>query len=147
MSDSKDSTVTYTEVSSLFEDLFNIGSSRLEGPPMMPDDSYAYVVAALWAPPSPDYVPGPEHPPSPAYAPEFVSEPVYPNFMPPEDDVLPVEVPPFLAADSPIVDSPGYIPGSDLKEDPDEELIILSTEETMRMMMMGHSTMMKMMID
>ncbi|GJX88063.1 hypothetical protein Tco_0340077 [Tanacetum coccineum] len=52
MSDSEDSTVTYTEAST-----------------------------------SPNYVPGPEHPPSP----DFVSEPLYPEFMPPEDDVLPVE--------------------------------------------------------
>nr|GEV22655.1 putative reverse transcriptase domain-containing protein [Tanacetum cinerariifolium] len=53
ISNSEDSTVTYTEAS-----------------------------------PSPDYVPGPEHPPSPAYVPEFVPEPVYPEFMPLEDDVL-----------------------------------------------------------
>nr|GFB62404.1 hypothetical protein [Tanacetum cinerariifolium] len=32
------------------------------------------------APPSPDYVPGPEYPPSP----EFVPKPVYPEFMPAE---------------------------------------------------------------
>ncbi|GJZ95375.1 hypothetical protein Tco_0667709, partial [Tanacetum coccineum] len=56
MSDSEDSTVTYTAVSSPF------GAS-------------------------PDYVPGPEYPPSP----EFVPEHVYPEFMPPEDDVLPAE--------------------------------------------------------
>nr|GEW29530.1 hypothetical protein [Tanacetum cinerariifolium] len=41
--------------------------------------------------PSLDYVPGPEHPPSPAYVPEFVLEPVYPAFMPPEDDFDPEE--------------------------------------------------------
>nr|GEY58732.1 hypothetical protein [Tanacetum cinerariifolium] len=37
-------------------------------------------------PPSPGYVPGPEYPPSPVYVP-YVLEPVYPEFMPPEDDV------------------------------------------------------------
>ncbi|GJX01519.1 reverse transcriptase domain-containing protein [Tanacetum coccineum] len=60
MSDSEDSTVTYTEVSSPFEDLSDIGSPRVDGLPMMPEDPYAYVVAAFQAPPSPDYVPGPE---------------------------------------------------------------------------------------
>ncbi|GKD25286.1 ribonuclease H-like domain-containing protein [Tanacetum coccineum] len=80
MSDSEDSTVTYTEVSSLFEDLSNIGSPGVDGLPMMLEDPY--VEAALQALPSPDYVPCPEHPPSP----DFVPEPVYPEFMPPEDD-------------------------------------------------------------
>nr|GEU59831.1 putative reverse transcriptase domain-containing protein [Tanacetum cinerariifolium] len=56
MSDSKDSTVTYTE------------------------DPYAYVEASLQAPPSPDYVPSPEHPPSPAYVPK-----IYPESDPEED--------------------------------------------------------------
>nr|GEW80919.1 putative reverse transcriptase domain-containing protein [Tanacetum cinerariifolium] len=78
--------VTYTEVSSRFEDLSDIGSLGVDGLPMMPQDPYAYVKAALQALPSPDYVPGPEHPPSPAYVPDFVPEPVYPKFMPPKDD-------------------------------------------------------------
>ncbi|GKC51927.1 hypothetical protein Tco_1074672, partial [Tanacetum coccineum] len=65
MSDSEDSTVTYTEVSSLFEDLSDIGSSGVivhgyDGLTIMPEDPYAYVEAALQASPSPDYVPGPE---------------------------------------------------------------------------------------
>nr|GEV08041.1 hypothetical protein [Tanacetum cinerariifolium] len=58
MSDSEDSTVTYTEVSSPFEDLSYIGSSRVDVLPMMPHDPYAYVKAALQALQSPDYVPG-----------------------------------------------------------------------------------------
>ncbi|GJS49767.1 putative reverse transcriptase domain-containing protein [Tanacetum coccineum] len=56
MSDSEDSTVTYTAVSSLFADLPDIGSPGVDGPPVMPEDPYAYVVAAFEAPPSPDYV-------------------------------------------------------------------------------------------
>ncbi|GJU14141.1 hypothetical protein Tco_1136537 [Tanacetum coccineum] len=56
MSASEDSTVTYTAVSSSFEGLSNIGSPRVDGPPMMPEDPYAYVVAVFQAPPSPDYV-------------------------------------------------------------------------------------------
>ncbi|GJY74251.1 hypothetical protein Tco_0478682 [Tanacetum coccineum] len=62
MSDSEDSTITYTAVSSLFEGLSDIGSLGVDGPPMMPEDPYAYVVAAFQAPPSPDYVPSPEEP-------------------------------------------------------------------------------------
>ncbi|GJZ27529.1 putative reverse transcriptase domain-containing protein [Tanacetum coccineum] len=58
----EDSTVTYMEVSSPFEDLSDIGSSGVDGLPMMPEDPYAYVVASFQAPPSPDYVPGPEEP-------------------------------------------------------------------------------------
>ncbi|GJU61551.1 hypothetical protein Tco_1243386 [Tanacetum coccineum] len=58
MSYSEDSTVTYTEVSSPFVDLSDIRSSRVDGRPVMPEDPYAYVVAAFQAPPSPDYVPG-----------------------------------------------------------------------------------------
>nr|GEV06009.1 putative reverse transcriptase domain-containing protein [Tanacetum cinerariifolium] len=84
-------------------------------------DPYAYVEASLQAPPSPDYVPGPEHPPSPAYAPEFVSEPVYPEFMPPENDILPAKEHPLLASVLPTTDSPRYIlesdPAKDLEED------------------------------
>nr|GFB02659.1 hypothetical protein [Tanacetum cinerariifolium] len=50
-------------------------SPRVDELPMMPQDPYSYVEATLQAPPSPDYVPGPEHPPSPAYASEFVLKP------------------------------------------------------------------------
>nr|GEV23589.1 hypothetical protein [Tanacetum cinerariifolium] len=56
MSDYEDSTVTYTAVSSHLE-----------------------------APPSLDYVPGPEHQPSPVYVPEFVPEP-FDLDEDPEDD-------------------------------------------------------------
>ncbi|GJZ43879.1 putative reverse transcriptase domain-containing protein [Tanacetum coccineum] len=62
MSDSEDSTVTYTAVSSPFGGLSDIGSPGVDGPPVMPEDPYAYVVAAFQAPPSLDYVPGPEEP-------------------------------------------------------------------------------------
>ncbi|GKA87646.1 hypothetical protein Tco_0809410 [Tanacetum coccineum] len=65
MSDSEDSMVTYTAVSSPFTDFLDIGSPRVDAPPMMAEDPYAYVVAAFQAPPSPDYVSGPEYPISP----------------------------------------------------------------------------------
>ncbi|GJR11152.1 retrovirus-related pol polyprotein from transposon TNT 1-94 [Tanacetum coccineum] len=60
MLDLEDSTVTYTQVSSPFIDLSDIGSPGVDRPPMMPEDPYAYIVAAYQAPPSPDYIPGPE---------------------------------------------------------------------------------------
>ncbi|GJZ80781.1 integrase, catalytic region, zinc finger, CCHC-type containing protein [Tanacetum coccineum] len=110
MSDSEDSTVTYTEISSPYEDLSDIGSPGAEGP-------------IFQDPPSPDYVPGPEEPeqapPSPIYVP-FVPEPVYPKFLP-EDDVLPVEEQPLPVAASPTTESPGYILESDPEEDPEED--------------------------
>ncbi|GKA20007.1 hypothetical protein Tco_0699922, partial [Tanacetum coccineum] len=95
MSDSEDSTVTYTALSSLFTDLPNIGSPGVDGPPMMPGDPYAYMVAAFQAPPSPDYVL--------------------------EDEVLPAEEQPLPAAGSPTADSPGNVPKSNPEEDPKDD--------------------------
>ncbi|GJS40998.1 hypothetical protein Tco_0566041 [Tanacetum coccineum] len=111
MSDSEVSTVTYTELSSPYEDLSDVGSPGVEGP-------------IFQDPPSPDYVPGPEEPeqapPSPIYIP-FVLEPVYPEFLPVDDEVFPAEEQPMPAADSPTHQSPGYIPESDPEEDPEED--------------------------
>ncbi|GJX92766.1 hypothetical protein Tco_0347352, partial [Tanacetum coccineum] len=121
MSDSEHSTVTYTSISSDYEEPSDVGSLgvvfyRYDGLPMHP--------------PSPDYVPEPEHPPSPDYVPghppshvyvPYVSEPAYPEFMPLEDDVFPAEEQPLLAAVSSTANLPGYITESDPKEDPEEE--------------------------
>ncbi|GJY66527.1 hypothetical protein Tco_0468765 [Tanacetum coccineum] len=117
MSDSEDSTVTYTAVSSPFRGLPNIGSPGVDGPPVMPKDPYAYIVAAFKAPPSSDYVPGPEYPPLP----EFAPKPVYLEFVPPEDDVLLAEEQPLPATVSPTANSSGYIDESDPDEDSEEE--------------------------
>ncbi|GKB85475.1 hypothetical protein Tco_0957747 [Tanacetum coccineum] len=105
MSDSKDFTVTYTAVSNPFADLPDIGSPGVDGPTVMPEDPYAYVVAAFQAPPSPDYM----------------SKPVYPEFIPLEDEILPAEEQPLPTAVSPTADSPGYVPESDPEEDDDED--------------------------
>nr|GFC04244.1 hypothetical protein [Tanacetum cinerariifolium] len=74
--------------------------------------------------PPPDYVPGPEEPdqapPSPVYIP-YVPEPVYPEYIPLEYDVLPAEEQTLPAAASPTTDSPGYIPESNLDEDPEDD--------------------------
>ncbi|GJT88097.1 hypothetical protein Tco_1069814 [Tanacetum coccineum] len=111
MSDSEHSTVTYTSVSIPVEDDSDIGSPGINGPPIMPEDPYAYIMAAYEVPPSPDYIPGPEVPPSPDYIPgpevppspdyipgpeepqsppplDFVPEPMYPEYMPQEDEIL-----------------------------------------------------------
>ncbi|GJU63284.1 reverse transcriptase domain-containing protein [Tanacetum coccineum] len=121
MSDSEDSTVTYTTVSSPFEGLSDIGSSGVNGPPVMPEDPYAYVVAAFQALPLPDYVPSPEEPKQAPLSPEFV----------PEDEVFPIKEKPLPAAVSPTTDSPRYIADSnpeDLKEDPEEDPIDYPTD-------------------
>ncbi|GKF09047.1 hypothetical protein Tco_0043271, partial [Tanacetum coccineum] len=144
MLDSEHSTVTYTSVSILVEDDSDIGSPGIDRPPIMPEDPYAYIMAAYQVPPSldyipgpevlpsPDYIPGPEVPPSPDYIPspeepqsppllDFVPEPMYPDYMPQEDEILPAEEQPLPAAASPTVDSPGYIPESNPKEEPEED--------------------------
>ncbi|GJS94588.1 hypothetical protein Tco_0801556 [Tanacetum coccineum] len=117
MSDYKDSTVTYIAMSSPFRRFSDIGSPRVDGPPVMPEDPYVYVLAAFQAPPSPDYVSDPEYPPLP----DFVPEPVYPEFMPPKDEILPAKEQPLPIAASLAADSPGYVPGSNLEEDPVED--------------------------
>nr|GFA99871.1 hypothetical protein [Tanacetum cinerariifolium] len=101
MSDSEDSTVTYTTVSSPYEGQSGDVSLGVDGPPVMPEDPYVYVVAAFHALPLPDYVPGFEEP----------------EQAPPS--------PPLPAAASPTTESLGYIlesdPNEDSKEDDDED--------------------------
>ncbi|GJZ77315.1 hypothetical protein Tco_0641987, partial [Tanacetum coccineum] len=92
-----------------------------DGLPMQPVD-----------PPSPDYVPGPEHPASPDYVPgpehlpspieiPFVPEPEYPEYLVPSEDEAPIEDQPLPADASPVALSPGYVPDTDPKEDPEED--------------------------
>ncbi|GKB00987.1 hypothetical protein Tco_0829031 [Tanacetum coccineum] len=108
MSDSEDSTVTYTKIPNLYKDPSDMGSPGVEGP-------------IFHDPPSPDYVPDPEEPeqapPSPIYVP-FVPEPIYQEFLPVYDDVFSAEEQPMPATDLPTHQSPGYILESDPKEDP-----------------------------
>ncbi|GKE85265.1 hypothetical protein Tco_1559007 [Tanacetum coccineum] len=144
MSDSEHSTVTYTSISILVEDDSNIGSPGIDGPPIMPKDPYAYIMVAYLVPPSPDYIPGPEVPPLPNYIPgpevppspdyipgpeepqsppllDFIPEPMYPEYIPQEDEILPVEEQPQPAAASPTADSPGYVPKEDDDDNDDDE--------------------------
>ncbi|GJU59719.1 hypothetical protein Tco_1237485 [Tanacetum coccineum] len=127
MSYSDELGVTHTKISSPFEGLSDIGSPRVVGPeheglPWMLDDPYVQV--ALQAPPSPDYIPGPEEPQSPPL-PDFVPEPVYPEYMPQEDEVCPAEEQSLPAAASPTAQSPDYVlefyPKADPEEDNDED--------------------------
>nr|GEZ80260.1 hypothetical protein [Tanacetum cinerariifolium] len=60
--DSEDSTVTYTTISSPYEGRSGDVSPGVDGPPVIPEDPYAYVVVAFQALPPPDYVPSPEEP-------------------------------------------------------------------------------------
>ncbi|GJU44194.1 putative reverse transcriptase domain-containing protein [Tanacetum coccineum] len=112
------------------EELSDGGSPRVivyryDGLPMQPV-----------APPSPDYVPGPEHPPSPDYMPNpehppshvevpYVPEPEYPEYLAPSDVEAPLEDQPLPADASPTALSPGYVadsdPNEDLEEDPKED--------------------------
>nr|GEW26089.1 hypothetical protein [Tanacetum cinerariifolium] len=119
------------------------GPEELEQAPLSPD----YVPdpeEPEQAPLSPDYVPGPKEPeqaplssdyvpglkepeqapPSPVYL-SYVPELVYPEYMPPENNVFPAEEQPFPVAATPTADSPGYIlefdPNGDPKEDDEED--------------------------
>ncbi|GJX38968.1 hypothetical protein Tco_0252271 [Tanacetum coccineum] len=88
------------------------------------------------APPSLDYILGPENPHTPpvpqdederepmfvqAHDPDYVPEPIYPKYIPLEEDhEFPAEEQPLPLIDSPIAESPGYVTVSDPKEDPRE---------------------------
>ncbi|GJY86622.1 hypothetical protein Tco_0500648 [Tanacetum coccineum] len=88
------------------------------------------------APPSPDYIPGPEDPQTPpipqdederepmfvqAHDPDYVPDPAYPEYIPLEDEpVFPAEDQPLPPVDSPIAELPRYITESDPKEDLEE---------------------------
>ncbi|GKE60353.1 hypothetical protein Tco_1510720 [Tanacetum coccineum] len=100
MSDSDESGVTYTDISYTFEELSDIGSPGVV--------------------PSPDYILGPEEPQSPPLL-DYVPEPIYPDYMPLEDEVFPAEEQPLLAAASPTAQSPDYVPESDPEADPEED--------------------------
>ncbi|GKA34059.1 hypothetical protein Tco_0720488 [Tanacetum coccineum] len=118
MSDSDESGVTHTEISSPYEDLSDIGSPRADDhefpePPYMLEDPY--VEAALQAPPSPDYVPGPEEPEQAPPSPDYVPGPEH------DDDEIIAEDQPYAEDASPIALSPDYVPESDPEADPEED--------------------------
>ncbi|GKF27911.1 hypothetical protein Tco_0094253, partial [Tanacetum coccineum] len=90
----------------------------------------------LVAPPSPDYILCPEEPQTPPvpqdederepmfiqlHDPDYVPEPMYPKYIPLEDEhVFPAEEQPLPPVVSPTAESPGYVVESDPEEDPEE---------------------------
>ncbi|GJW34599.1 hypothetical protein Tco_0054631 [Tanacetum coccineum] len=108
------------------EELSDGGSPRVivygyDGLPMQPV-----------APPSPDYIPGPEEPQTPPvpqdederepmfiqpHDPDYVPEPMYPEYIPLEDEhVFLAEEQPLPPVVSPTAESPGYVVESDPEE-------------------------------
>ncbi|GKA05714.1 hypothetical protein Tco_0684834 [Tanacetum coccineum] len=85
------------------------------------------------APPSPDYVPGPEHPPLLDYvpgpeeleeaslSPDYVPEPEYPEYLVSSDAEAPIEDQPLPDDASPIALSSGYVVDLDPEEDPEQD--------------------------
>nr|GEZ71383.1 hypothetical protein [Tanacetum cinerariifolium] len=118
MSDSDESGVTYTDVSSPFEELLDIGSLRvddhehLELPEMLEDP---YVEVALQAPPSPDYILGPEEPEQAPPSPYYVLGPEH------ADDKIVVEDQPYVEDASPTAQPPEYVPEFDLEVHPEDD--------------------------
>nr|GEW94494.1 hypothetical protein [Tanacetum cinerariifolium] len=129
MSDSDESGVTYTDISSPFEELSDIGSPRANDhehlmlPEMLEDP---YVEVALQEPPSPDYIPGPEEPEQAPPSPDYVLESDFKAHPEDDDDEDLEEDPVDYPAD-------GGDNGDDEKEssddDEDDEIDIEADEE------------------
>nr|GEY13605.1 reverse transcriptase domain-containing protein [Tanacetum cinerariifolium] len=118
MSDSNESWVTYTDISSPLEELLDIGSPRADDhehlmlPKMLEDP---YVEVALQAPPSPDYIPGPEEPEQAPPSPDYVPGPEH------ADNEIVAEEQPYAEDASPIAQSPEYVPESDFEAHPEDD--------------------------
>nr|GFA07478.1 hypothetical protein [Tanacetum cinerariifolium] len=133
MSDSDKSGVTYTDISSSFEELSDIGSPRADDhehlmlPEMLKDP---YVEVALQAPPSPDYIPGPKEPeqapPSPNYSPEYVPESDFEVHPEDDDDKDPEEDPVDYLADG---GDDGDNEEESSKDDEDDDMDVEADEE------------------
>ncbi|GJW33805.1 hypothetical protein Tco_0053837 [Tanacetum coccineum] len=107
------------------------------GPPRVIIYGYDGLPMQLIAPPSPDYIPGLEEPQTPPvpqdederepmfiqpHDPDYVPEPMYPKYIPLEDEhVFPAEEQPLPPVVSPTAESPGYVVESDPDEYEDDE--------------------------
>nr|GFA44083.1 hypothetical protein [Tanacetum cinerariifolium] len=117
MSDSDESGVTYTDISSPFEELSDIGSPRaddhehFELPEMLEDP---YVEVALQAPPSPDDIHGPEEPEQAPPSLDYVPGPEH------ADDEIVAEDQPYAEDASPEGSS---------EDDEDDDMDIEADEE------------------
>nr|GFA44474.1 reverse transcriptase domain-containing protein [Tanacetum cinerariifolium] len=109
---------TYTDISSPFEELSDIGSPRADDhehlmlPEMLEDP---YVEVALLAPPSQDYIPGHEEPEQAPPSPDYVPGPEH------ADDEVVVKDQPYAEDASPIAQSPEYVPESDFEAHPEDD--------------------------
>nr|GEW19978.1 reverse transcriptase domain-containing protein [Tanacetum cinerariifolium] len=118
MSDSDESGVTYTDISSPFEELSDTGSPRADDhehlmlPEMLEDP---YVEVALQAPPSPDYIPGHEEPEQAPPSPDYIPCPEHAN------DEIVAEDQQYAEDASPIAQSPKYVPESDFEAHPEDD--------------------------
>nr|GEV21366.1 hypothetical protein [Tanacetum cinerariifolium] len=65
-----------------------------------------------------DFMPGLEEPEQAPLSPEYVPEPIYPEYLAPSDDDITIEYQPLPADASPTALSLGYIADSDPKKDP-----------------------------
>ncbi|GJV01653.1 putative reverse transcriptase domain-containing protein [Tanacetum coccineum] len=115
MSDSDESGITYTEVSSPFEDLSDIGSPRADDHEYLELPEDPYVEAALQAPLSPCYVHSPEEPEQAPLFPDYVPGPEH------SDDEIVAEDQPGAEDASPTAQSPDYVSESDPEADPEED--------------------------
>ncbi|GJZ90800.1 hypothetical protein Tco_0662727 [Tanacetum coccineum] len=125
-SDEASSRVTYTSISSDYEEPSDAGSLGVvvygyDGLPMHPVDPY--VEAALQAPPFPDKVPGPEEPEQAPPSLDYVPGPEYPEYLAPSDVEIPVEDQSYVADASPTTLSLGYIANFNPEEDPEDESV------------------------
>nr|GFB38262.1 hypothetical protein [Tanacetum cinerariifolium] len=109
---------TYTDISSPFEELSDIGSPIADDheylmlPEMLED---IYVEVALQAPPSLDYMPGPEEPEQAPPSPDYISGPEH------ADDEIVAEDQPYAEDASPIAQSPEYVLESDFEAHPEDD--------------------------
>nr|GEZ57431.1 hypothetical protein [Tanacetum cinerariifolium] len=112
---SDESGFTYTDISSTIEELSDIGSLRVDDHEylMMLEDPYVEV--ALQAPPSPDYMLGPEEPEQAPPSPDYVPGPEH------ADDEIVAEDQPYAEDASPIAQSPEYVLESDFEMHPEDD--------------------------
>nr|GFC83206.1 hypothetical protein [Tanacetum cinerariifolium] len=121
--------VTYTYISSSFEELSDIGSPRFDDhehlmlPEMLEDP---YVEVALQAPPSPDYIPGLEEPEQAPPSPDYVSESDFEAHPEDDDDEDPEEDPVDYLADG---GDDGDDEEGSLEDDEDDDMDIEADEE------------------
>nr|GEY69825.1 reverse transcriptase domain-containing protein [Tanacetum cinerariifolium] len=109
-------------------------NSKIGNPTLIQSCQIRKILQSLTLPSTPTLNPGESSGPVPqdedereprfiqAHDPDFVPEPVYPEYIPREDEhVLPAEEQPLPPIDSPIAESPGYVAESDPEEDPEYE--------------------------